>query len=139
MVLPVIILGAVLILQAPAEPNPVKRARLALTNSEHAASKAGEACKAGDLDGCLGQLREVQESVELADKSLDETGIDPGRNPRHFKDAEIRTRKILRQVDALRTYMHGEDIDRFETVYQRISDINDRLLAGIMSKTKKRK
>ncbi len=119
------------------EPNLVKRARLALANAEHASVKVGEACKTNDYDACNAMLTEVQESVELADKALDESGIDPGRSPRHFKDAEIRTRKIMRQVEAIRAYIRGEDLPHFDAVYHRISEIDDRLLTGIMSKKKK--
>ncbi len=120
-----------------AEPNLVKRARLALTNGEQAAAKAGEACKASETAACDARLTEVQESVELAGKSLDESGIDARRSPRHFKDAEIRTRKILRQVEALRAYVQGDGLEHFEAVYRKISDINTHLLWAIMSKKKK--
>ena len=120
-----------------AEANPAKRARLALGNGERVATEAGEACRAGEYDDCNALLGQVQESVELADKALVETGVDPGRNPRHHKDAEIRTRKILRLVQALRTYMHADDLPHYEAVERKISEINDRLLSGIMSKKKK--
>ena len=122
-----------------AEPNPAKRARQALEYAEQAALKAGEACKASDYDNCDSLLDELQQSVELADKSLEQTGVDPRRNPRHYKDAEIRTRKITRQVDALRVYIHPDDIQHYETIYRRISEINDRLLAAIMGKGRKKK
>ncbi|HYM09235.1 MAG TPA: hypothetical protein VEU62_00810 [Bryobacterales bacterium] len=122
-----------------AEPNLVKRAKLALANGERASRDAGDACKAGEYDKCNARLSEVQDSVELAEKSLDQTGIDPARSPRHFKDAELQTHKILREVDPLRAYIPAEGMDHFQSVYRRISSIDDRLVSAILSKKKKKK
>ena len=142
MILPVVILAlagvaAEDLKTVAAEPNPVKRARLALVHGEHAATKAGEACQGSEYDQCNQLLSEAEESVELASQSLDRAGIDAARNPRHHKDAEIKTRKILRLVDALRSYIHPEDLVHYEAVRKKVSDINDRLLSAIMSKKKK--
>ena len=122
-----------------ADPNPARRARQALIYAEQACGRAGEACKANEYEQCNGLLDEIKESVELADKSLVQTGVDPRRNPRHHKDAEIRTRRIVRQVDAVRVYIHPEDMEHFESVYRRISEINDRLLAAIFGGNRKKK
>ena len=117
-----------------AERDPVKRARMALDNGEQAATNAGKACKAGDYDPCNDELTETKDSVELAADSLQKTGINPSRNPRHFKDAEIRTRKILRILHAVEPYIHPEDADRYRSIVRRVSDINDRLLSAIMKR-----
>jgi len=132
-----LLLGADLA-SAAAQADPVKRSRLALENGERAAAQAGEACRAGDHDKCDALVQEARESVELAKKSLDQSGQEPSRSPR-FKDAEIRTRKILRQLEAVRAYVHPDDVDRFEAERARISKINDQLLAGIMTRAKKKK
>ena len=121
------------------EPDLVKRARLALTNAERATTAGGDACRSGDHDKCSALLSEVQNSVELAQASLQKTGIDPARSPRHFKDAEIRTRKIMRLLDAVGAYVHSDDASHFDSVRRRVSEINDQLLSGIMSKRKRRK
>lgn len=121
-----------------AQPNPVKRARMALVYGERVARDAGEACKANDYEKCSALVTEIQESVELASKSLDESGIDSRRNPRHFKDAEIRSHKILKLVEALRAYLHADDLEHYEKVHRRISEINDRFLAAVMGKRKKK-
>jgi hypothetical protein len=124
---------------AAAEPNLVKRARLALANGETASTRAGDACRSGDYDKCDALLDEVKESVELGKTSLDATGIDAARSPRHFKDAEIRVRKILRLLDAVRSYVHSEDMSHFEAVRARVSEINDQLLSAIMKKQRRKK
>ena len=133
--LPAFPAGEVKILAA--EPNPVKRARLALTNGERTALKAGEACKVAEYEKCNKLLTEVQESVELASKSLDESRIDASRSPRHFKDAEVRTHKILRLVQPIRAYVHPDDQEHYNAVYQRISAINDSFLKAVMGRRKK--
>jgi hypothetical protein len=152
MILPVLIFVLALPAQQPAapgppsglqalmaEPNLVKRAKLALENGNRASLEAGDACKAGEYGKCTALLDEVEDSVELAEKSLNETGIDPARKPGHFKHAEIQTHKILRQVDPLRSYIRVEDMNHFKSVYRRISAIDDRLVFAILSKKKKKK
>jgi hypothetical protein len=69
--------------------------------------------------------------------SLEQTGINPRRNPRHFKDAELRTRKILKLLGAVQSYIHPEDESQFRAVVRRVSEINDGLLSAILTKTKK--
>ncbi len=121
---------------AAAEPNRVKRARLALANGERAALKAGEACKGADYERCNALLTEIQESVELASKSLGESGINARRSPRHFKDAEVRSHKILRLVEPLRVYVHPDDMEHFDAVQRRISEINGEFLSAVLGKKK---
>ena len=123
---------------AAAEPNLVKRSRLALANGERAVLAAGDACRTGDHDRCNDLLAETRESVELAKNSLDKTGLSPNRSPRHFKDAEIRTRKILRLLDAARSYVHPDDQQLYDSVRAGISGVNDQLLAGVMGRKKKK-
>ena len=124
--------------KARSQPDPVKRARLALAIAEHAAFRASEACPSGDYEACNFLLDELQASLELTQDSLDRSGIDPNRSPRHFKDAEIRTRKILRQLEAFRPHLHPEDRSHFESVLRRVSEINDKLLSAIMTRRKKK-
>ncbi len=120
-----------------AEPNAARRARAALVCAEQAASKAGENCRSGEYDKCNALLDEVRDAVDLAEKSLQQTGVDPSRNPRHYKDAEIRTRKLVRELEAIRAYVHPDDLDHFETIYRRISETDDGLLSAIMGQKKK--
>jgi len=121
-----------------AEPDPAKRARLALTNGERATTQAGDKCRASDFEACTALLAEVRESVELALQSLQATGVDPARRPGRYKEAEIQTRRILHLLVDLKTYIHPEDEADYESVRRRVSDINDRLLSAIMGKKKPR-
>ena len=121
----------------PAQADLVRQARQSLVRAEQAATQSGEACKSTDYDKCNTLLTEVQEAVEKAKDSLDKTGLNPARSPRHFKDAEIRTRKILKLLRAVVSYIHPDDRPRFDTAVGRVSDINDQLLSSIMEKKRK--
>lgn len=123
-----------LLLAPPAEPDYVRQARQSLAQAEQAANQSGDACKAGDWDKCNALLDGMQKGVEQAKDALDKTGINPRRSPRHFKDAEIRTRKILRALRNLAPYIHPDDQRHYETVVSRVSDINDQLLSSILEK-----
>jgi len=132
-----ILLSAADLKTLSAEPDLVKRTRLALTNGERAVTQAGDACRAIDYEKCVALLTEIRQSVELAKLSLDKTDIVASRNPRHHKDAEIRTRTMLRHLEALGSYVHPDDRTHYEAVRRRVSEINDQLLSAIMSKRKK--
>ena len=120
-----------------AEPDPIKRYRLALSYGEDAAGRGAKACKANEYEQCIGLLREVRDAVELASKSLADSGIDASRNASHHKNAEIRVRKIRKVVEVTSTYIHPEDQEEYEAVVKRISDLNDELLAAIMRRRKR--
>lgn len=125
------------LLAPPAEVDFVRQARQALTQAEQAASQSGDACRSGDSEKCTALLDGAQKGVEQAMEALEKTGINPRRSPRHFKDAEIRTRKILRTLRNLVSYIHSDDLSHYETVVSRVSDINDQLLSSILEKKKK--
>jgi hypothetical protein len=120
-----------------AEADPVRRSRQALGYGEDAASQAGRFCKAGEYERCVELVDQVLDSVELAKKSLDESGIDAARNSRHHKNAEIQTRRILKLLEAAGSYIHPEDQEHFDKTLNRISDINDELLLAIMSRRRR--
>lgn len=126
-----------LLLALPAEADFVRQARQSLTQAEQAVSQGGDACKAGDWEKCNALLDGAQKGVEQAMEALEKTGINPRRSPRHFKDAEIRTRKILKLLRNLAGYIHPDDQIHYETVVSRVSDINDQLLSSILEKKKK--
>lgn len=127
-----------LLLAPTAEVEFVRQARQSLTQAELAAKQSGEACRSGEWEKCNQLLDGVQHGVEQAKEALDKTGINPRKSPRHFKDAEIRTRKILTVLRNLASYIHPDDLQHYETVVSRVSDINDQLLSGILEKKKKK-
>jgi hypothetical protein len=118
------------------EPNLEKRSDLALTYANTALDSARDAYIKGDLDRTETNLNEVLDSVDLAYQALSDTGKDP-RKDRFFKQAELRTRALLRRLEGLGQTMSAADRGIVERVRNEVSEIHDNLLTGIMSKRKK--
>jgi len=119
-----------------AEPNLEKRAHAALNNAEEALKQARDAYTNGDTAAAESRLEEVEQSVELADSTLKQTGKNPSRSPKHFKYAELRTRDLLRKLDGFRDDMSVADRPVIERVIATVQKIHDALLEGIMGKKK---
>lgn len=121
-----------------AEPNLEKRSRKALENAERALKTAQQAYDQGRLPLARTALEELRDSVELAYQSLQQTGKDPLRSPKHFKHAEIKTRELLRRLNHFREHMAVDDRQVVDPIRQAIDTIHEDLLLGIMGKKKKR-
>jgi hypothetical protein len=116
------------------EPNLERRSDLALDNAALAVAACGQAYKAGDLDKTKAEATEIEESVTLAYDSLRDTGKDPRKSPKFFKHAEVSTRQLLRRLDDLIGSMSSADRAMLLVVRDRVSDIHEDLLNGIMRK-----
>jgi len=119
-----------------AEPNLEKRAHAALDNADAALKQAREAYAKGDDPAAAARLDEVQRSVELAATTLSQTGKNPSRSPKQFKQAELRTRDLLRRLDGFRDQMSVADRAVAERVMEAVQRIHDAWLDGIMGKKK---
>jgi hypothetical protein len=118
--------------EARAEPNLEKRSNLALANAVAALKYARDAYRAGDTQMAITKIAEVQESVELGYDSLVKTGKDPRKNPKWFKRAEIETRDLLRSMESFEHEMSFSDRPMLEKVKERVQQIHDDLLTGLM-------
>jgi len=121
---------------AKTEPNLEKRSELALENAVSALDQVRAAYNGGNLERLEAALAEVGESVELAYHSLEDTGKDARRNPKFFKRAELRTHELLRRLDAIREAANFEDRALFEKLRDRVAEVDEDLIKGIMSKKK---
>ena len=119
-----------------AEPNLEKRSDRALDNADQEIDAARKAYAAGDLNGTRQALQDVRASVELSYDSLQETGKNPRRSPKHFKRAELKIREMLRRLRGLEDEFSVEDRPPVQEVEQRLQEIHDELLTGIMTKKK---
>ncbi len=118
---------------AKAQPNPEKRAEMALDNASSALKSAENAYKVkGDLGATNDSLREVADSVELAYDSLKETRKNPSKSPKHFKRAEIRTRELMRRLGDFREQMSFDDRETLDKVRASVQKVHESLLEGIM-------
>ncbi|HEY3839911.1 MAG TPA: hypothetical protein VGL72_25240 [Bryobacteraceae bacterium] len=118
------------------EPNLEKRSRLALTNADTAISEAREAYNAQDMKTTVARLAEVRESVELAQAALAATGKKPGRSPGPYKFAETKSRELLRRLEGLKQEMDAADREMIEPVQNRVQEIHDAWLDGILTHAK---
>ena len=118
------------------EPNLERRAKMALAHAESSVKRAGRAYEEGDPKQGEALLEEIQASVEFAKESLDATGKNPSRKPKHFKRAEIATRELVRLLDDLETKLGFDERELVQTVRARIGEINTEILMGIMAKKK---
>jgi hypothetical protein len=123
--------------QARAEPNLEKRSKLALDNAVAALKEAREAYKAGDMQKVNAKASEVQESAELAFTSLVKTGKDPRKSPKWFKRAEIESRDLLRSIETLEHDMSFDDRVILEKAKQKVQQVHDDLLTGLMEGKRK--
>lgn len=123
--------------QVRTEPNLEKRSRAALENADRALKECRKAYEAGDLKATAALLEEVKESVNLADASLKETHKDPIKSPKHFKNAEIKTETLLRKLEGLSQDMNVADRPLVEKVKERVQEVHEGLLQGVMVGKKK--
>jgi len=66
--------------------------------------------------------------------SLNQTGKNPSRSPKHFKYAELKTRELLRKLDGFRDEMSVADRPAVDRVIGTVQKIHDALLEGVMGK-----
>ena len=110
-----------------------RRSRLALEFADSQFREVEPAYAKGDLAAGRAALDAICDAVELAVASLQATGKHPRKHPRHFKHAEIRTRKLLQQLRDAQRKAHLEDHGDFDEAIRRVEQSNRELLLGIMS------
>jgi phytoene dehydrogenase-like protein len=123
--------------QIQAEPNLERRSKLALEHASSALQEAREAYRNGENDKTAALAAEIQESVEIAAASLKQTGKDPRRSPKWFKNAEIATRDLLRKLDTFQQDMSFNDRPVLEKVKEKVQQVHDDLLLGLMEGKKR--
>jgi len=124
--------------QARAEPNLEKRSKLALENAEVVLKAAREAYRAGDNADAAKKVSEVEESVDLAYTSLTETGKNPRKSPKYFKQAEMQTRELSRKLDDFQHEMSYNDRTSLDKIKLRVQEVHDELLTGLMEGRKRK-
>jgi len=117
--------------RALAEPNLERRARLAWENAETQVKAASKNYAAGDWEATMESLREVCESLALAQQSLAAAVKNP-RNSRSYKNFEVRTRAILKHLGALHERMSFDERQQIEGLVEQIRKIHDDVLWAVM-------
>ncbi len=117
------------------ETNLERRSDLALDYANTQIDEAREAYNAGDPAKLRAALENARASVELSFQALEETGKN-ARNNKYYKRAELRTRGLLRRLDGLADLVSVEERAAVEKVREKVAEVHDNLLKGIMSKKK---
>ncbi|MGA2436611.1 MAG: hypothetical protein ABSG25_15155 [Bryobacteraceae bacterium] len=121
------------------EPDPERRARLALDCAGLALDAAKKAYfENDDLTRTKSALDELGQAVELAYSSLEATGRNARKHPKHFIEAEIRTRELERRLNDFSERMSAFDRDLAADARQKVRQVHDGLLGAIMGQKKKR-
>jgi predicted trehalose synthase len=105
---------------------------LALDNAFNALTQARDAYTKGQNAQVDRFTKEIQESVELADTSLQQTGKNPRKSPKWFKRAESSTRDLLRRLDAFQQAMDATDRPMLDAVKAKVQQVHDDLLLGVL-------
>ena len=108
------------------------RSRRALAFASGQLDIVSKAYRDDDLAAGRQALENMGEAVDLAVSSLEATGKYARRHPRHFKHAEIQTRKLLVQLKQLQSKLYLGDQPDFDGIIERIETANARLLRGLM-------
>lgn len=112
------------------------RAELAVRYARALVHDAARHYRDGKRDEGAAVLREIQEAVELANESLVQTGKPAWKRSKPFKQVEIATRKLLRDLDDLDRKLGFDERDTLLAVRARIDEMNQKLLMSIMTKPK---
>ena len=124
--------------QVRTEPNLERRSKLALDNAAAALKAGREAYRGGDNSAASAKIQEFVDSVDLAYRSLSETGKNPRKSPRWFKHAELETRELSRKVEDFQQEMGYNDRGLLEKAKARVQQVHDDLLTGLMEGKKKK-
>ena len=117
---------------ALAEHDLGKRSKLALDNAGATLKAVREAYQKGENEALGPLLKELEESIGLAWDSLENTGKNPRKSPKWFKEAEIKTRGLLRKLESLQHDMDFEERVWLDQAKVRLEKVHDDLLVGLM-------
>lgn len=115
-----------------AEVDPEKKSRLALEMALASVDGVVDAYRKGLPEQARAMSARIVEAAELSLEALEGTGKNARRQPKHFKRAEIATRKLARNLKNAQRQLIFDEREDLEPVIQRIEEINGQLLMDIM-------
>lgn len=119
--------------EVEAEPDRERRSRRAVAFAESQLEAALRAYRADEVARARRALANIGSAVAVAVASLEATGKHPRRHPRHFKYAEIRTRRLLRELREAQRRANIADAGDFDEAIRQVEAANGKLLRGLMS------
>ena len=115
-----------------AEANPEKQSQLALELAQHGVDGLVEAYRQGLPEQARAMSARIVEAAELSLEALEASGKDARSRPKHFKRAEIATRKLARSLQSAQRQLIYDERQDLEPVIERIEAINGEILSRIM-------
>jgi hypothetical protein len=115
-----------------AEADPEKQSQMALELAQHGVDGVVEAYRQGLPEQARAMLARIVEAAELSLKALDASGKDARSRPKHFKRAEIATRKLARSLEGAQRQLIYDERPDLDPVIKRIEAINGEILSQIM-------
>jgi hypothetical protein len=119
------------------EPDLEKRAGLALEFARPAVGRMVKAYEAGERAQGRQILDSIVKAAVMASEALEETGKHARSKPKHFKRAEIDTRKLLRDLEAAKRDLTFDERPDLEPAIAKVEEINRQILFDIMESKKK--
>ncbi len=122
------------------EPDLIRKARLAVRLAEVELETATKRYGESEWEKGAASVKQMLDHVEEAYKHLKDTGRDPRRNPKGFKETEIQLRTLLRRLEDLRATLPVDERALLDHAIARIQEIRQALLDGLLHvKEKKEK
>jgi len=115
------------------EGDLVKKAKEAVRQAETELAKARQKYSEGYPEEGEKAVAEFMRLIEQAFAWLKETKRDPRKRPAGFKDMEVKLRVFKRRLEDLKTSLPLDERGAVEKSIDRIVDINDDLLLGLMN------
>lgn len=115
-----------------AEADPEKQSEMALELAQHGVDGIVEAYRQGLPEEARAMLARIVEAAELSLKALEASGKDARSRPKHFKRAEIATRRLARSLQSAQRQLIYDEREDLEPVIKRIEAINGEILSKIM-------
>lgn len=115
-----------------AEADPEKQSQMALDLAQHGVDGVVEAYRQGLPEQARAMLARIVEAVELSLEALEASGKNARNRPKHFKRAEIATRKLARSLEGAQRQLIYDEREDLDPVIRRIEAINGEILSKIM-------
>jgi len=120
-----------------AEHDPVQRARLEVHLADMTLDQTCRQYAEGDVEKGEARLKDMLSLSEHAYDDLFSTKRDPRSKPAGFKESEILMRQFARKLEDLRTSLPFEDRPPVEKALERVREMHEDLLLGLMRVHKK--
>lgn len=116
------------------EPLPERRAQRAIDNAPVALEEARAALRDGSLSRTQAGIEETAASLELALRSLRDTGKKPSKLSKLYKRGELRAREAGRRLEDLIKALNYDDRPPAEEALRRLQAVHEEFLLAVMAK-----